>query len=94
MYFYEDPTSQQAGEKRPDETGLTEAQARSLLSERGYHLVKRVQHLHASRGRHEWHVCLVSELPALTPEQFLQRLAEARRFRSASLEHTAKSQLR
>ncbi|HEU5381448.1 MAG TPA: hypothetical protein VFV38_39000 [Ktedonobacteraceae bacterium] len=91
MYFYETPTSQQAGERGTEETGLTEAQARSLLEERGYHLVKRVQHLHASRGGQEWHVCLVSELASLTPEQFLQRFEEARRARSASLAHMSRS---
>jgi hypothetical protein len=62
---------------------LTEAHARSFLSERGYELVKRVQHVHAGRGGQEWHVCLVADLPLLAPEQFLQRLEEALSFRRA-----------
>lgn len=86
MSVRESPSLDQRGERCSDDTVLTETQARLLLSERGYHLVKRVQHIHASRGEHEWHVCLLSEVPSLTPEQFLHRFEEARGFGSASLE--------
>lgn len=70
-------------EKESQEQTLTEAHVHSFLSERGYELVKRVQHVHAGHGRQEWHVCLVADLPLLTPEQFLQRLEEALSFRKA-----------
>lgn len=73
----------QSMEKENQKQTLTEAHARSLLSERGYELVTRVQHVHANRGRQEWHVCLVSDLPQLDPEQFLQRLEEALSFSRA-----------
>ncbi|HEU5373983.1 MAG TPA: hypothetical protein VFV38_00945 [Ktedonobacteraceae bacterium] len=86
MTFQEGQSLRQTGETGANETLLTEPQARLLLSERGYRLVKRLQHLHANRGGQEWHVCLVSELPTLTPEQFLSRFEEARRLRSASLD--------
>lgn len=76
-------TLSQSMEKESQGQLLTEADACSFLSERGYELVKRVQHVHASRGGQEWHVCLVADLPLLTPEQFLQRLADALSFSRA-----------
>lgn len=87
MSAREAPSLHQRDKRCSDNAVLTETQARVLLSERGYHLVKRVQHIHASHDEQEWHVCLVSELPSLTPEQFLYRFEEACRFGSASLEH-------
>jgi len=65
------------------EPHLTEIAARSLLLEQGYELVKRVHHIHASRDRKEWHICLVADLSFLTPKQFLQRFEEALSVRSA-----------
>ncbi len=65
---------------------LTEKQVRTLLAERGYHLVERVQHVHASHNGQEWHICQCADLAWLTPAQFLHRLEEALGFRIVSPE--------
>jgi hypothetical protein len=77
-------TSQPAVDKDSHEDLLTEARIHALLHERGYKLIERFQHIHVCRGRHEWHVCLLADLPRLTLEQFQQRVEEALSFRSAS----------
>ncbi len=68
---------------------LTERQVGCLLAERGFHLVERMQHIHASHHGQEWHICQQAELAWLTAEQFLQRLQEALSFRLVSLEPSA-----
>ncbi len=77
-------TSQQAVEKGTHEDHLTETRARFLLFERGYELVERVQHIHASCDGQEWYSCLLANLPLLTPEQFQHRFKKALSFRISS----------
>ena len=77
-------TSQQSFDKGVHKHTLTQAGVRPLLAEQGYELVERFQHIHASRGKQEWHVCLVADLPLLNSEQFLQQLQEAVNFRIVS----------
>ena len=76
-------SSQPMADSWTHEPLLTEIAARSLLLEQGYELIERVHHIHASRDRQEWHICLVADLLFLTPQQFLQRFEEALNARSA-----------
>ena len=77
------PSSQPMADPGTHEPPLTENATRSLLLEQGYELVERVHHIHASRDRQEWHICLVADLSFLTPKQFLQRFEEALSVRCA-----------
>jgi hypothetical protein len=84
MILREAGLSQQDVEKRGAAKTLTERQVGCLLAERGYALVERMQHVHASSLGQEWHICQFAELAWLTPEQFLQRLEEALSFHVVS----------
>ena len=55
--------------------------ARTLLWQRGYEMVCRFGHLHATKDGGEWHMCLVTDVAHLSPVQFLARLDEALMYR-------------
>jgi hypothetical protein len=56
---------------------LSTADAYNLLQLQGYELVDRYGHVHATRGAQELHVCLLTDLAAMSPSQFLACLDEA-----------------
>ena len=60
------------------------ATSRDLLQERGYELIDRFGHVHATKDRQELHVCLLADLATMDPSQFLVCLDEAIQ---QSLEH-------
>jgi hypothetical protein len=51
--------------------------AHHLLQQRGYALTCRFDHLHATNGSRELHLCLVADLASMHPAQFLACLEEA-----------------
>ena len=54
------------------------ATARDLLWERGYDLICRWGHVHATiDAQEELHICLVADLAAMSPARFLVCLDEA-----------------
>jgi hypothetical protein len=53
------------------------ALAHHLLQQRGYALTCRFDHLHATNGSRELHLCLVADLASMHPAQFLACLDEA-----------------
>jgi len=57
--------------------GLDISEARDLLQVYGYGLTCRFEHVHATSGRAEWHICLVAELALMHPSHFLACLEEA-----------------
>ena len=63
-----------------EEQRMDLASAQVLLWERGYHLLCRFEHVHATAAGQEWHVCRVDELATIHPSQFLAFVEEAMRF--------------
>jgi hypothetical protein len=56
---------------------LTPEAASDLLKQRGYVLIPRFGHVHATDGKREWHICRLDELPSMETAQFLTRLSDA-----------------
>jgi hypothetical protein len=56
------------------------ASAHTLLWERGYVLLCRFEHVHATAAGQELHVCRVDELATMHPSHFLACLEDALRF--------------
>ena len=50
---------------------------RDLLQARGYEIVHRYGHLHATKDGNEWHLCLMADSAALSPAQVLAHLDDA-----------------
>lgn len=63
-----------------EEQRMDLASAHALLWERGYALLCRFEHVHATAAGQEWHICRVDELATIHPAQFLACLEEAMRF--------------
>ena len=61
------------------------AMAHDLLRQHGYTLICRFDHLHASKGTQELHLCLVADLASMCPSHLLACLDEAIKH---SLEYT------
>ena len=81
------PTSWDDGEEKEREymcreqrRGLTKEDAGSLLKRRGYEVTYVVEHVHATDGARQWHLCRCDELPAMEPEELMTRLDEALAF--------------
>ena len=55
-----------------------------LLQERGYALIHRYEHLHAIKDGMEWHLCLLTDVAALSPSQFLASLDDTFSYRLIS----------
>ncbi len=60
---------------------LSVTDVQHLLERRGYEMLCRFGHVHASRDAQEWHVCLVSDLALMPPTHLLARLDEALKLR-------------
>ena len=56
---------------------MTMDMVRDVLRERGYAMVSRFEHVHATKNGDEWHLCLMAESAALTPAQLLALLDDA-----------------
>lgn len=56
---------------------MTVDMVRDVLRERGYAMVSRFEHVHASKDGDEWHLCLMAESAALSPAQLLALLDDA-----------------
>jgi hypothetical protein len=61
--------------------GMTKEAACKLLKQRGYGMVCPIQHVHATDGYQQWHICRLDELHAMEASQFLECLDEALKFR-------------
>jgi hypothetical protein len=53
------------------------AMVSDLLRMRGYELVDRFGHVHARSNAQELHICLIADLPLMSPSHFLACLDEA-----------------
>lgn len=56
---------------------MTMDMVRDVLRERGYAMVSRFGHIHATKDGDEWHLCLIADSTALTPAQLLALLDDA-----------------
>jgi hypothetical protein len=56
---------------------MTMGMVRDVLQERGYAMVSRFEHVHATKAGDEWHLCLMADIAALSPAQFLAALEDA-----------------
>lgn len=56
---------------------LSITDAQHLLKNRGYEMLARFGHIHATTGAQEWHICLVADLASMSPTCLLSRLDEA-----------------
>jgi hypothetical protein len=68
------------GNRVEQHAGLTEARAGEVLKQRGYEMVCPFEHVHATDGSRQWHLCLVAELASMGPDQLLACLEEALTF--------------
>jgi hypothetical protein len=68
---------ERADTAEPALSHLDLAAVSNLLRERGYDLVDRFGHVHATTDTQELHVCLLADLAAMSPSEFLARLDEA-----------------
>ncbi|SRR5579875_493857 len=57
--------------------GLTPEVVCDLLKQGGYAPITRFDHVHATDGKREWHICRLDELPSMGTAQFLSRLSDA-----------------
>ena len=57
--------------------GLEVSVALDLLREQGYGMSRRFEHVHATTGAQELHICLLADLAAMSPSRFLACLDEA-----------------
>ncbi len=57
--------------------GLEVSVALDLLREGGYGMSCRFEHVHATTGAQELHICLLTDLAAMNPSRFLACLGEA-----------------
>jgi hypothetical protein len=48
-----------------------------LLQERGYDVIYRFEHVHATRDQREFHICLVTDLASMSRQGFLSVLEDA-----------------
>jgi hypothetical protein len=56
---------------------MTMDMVRDVLRERGYTMVSRFEHVHATKDGDEWHLCLMADSAALSPAQLLALLDDA-----------------
>ncbi len=56
---------------------MTREMVRDVLRERGYEMVSRFEHVHATKDDGEWHICLIADIAALSPSQLLAYLDDA-----------------
>jgi hypothetical protein len=56
---------------------MTMDMVRDVLRERGYAMVSRFEHIHATKDGGEWHLCLMADSAALTRAQLLALLDDA-----------------
>ena len=57
--------------------GVEVSVALDLLREQGYGMSCRFEHVHATTGTQELHICLLADLAAMDPSRFLACLDEA-----------------
>jgi hypothetical protein len=56
---------------------MTMDMVRDVLRERGYAMLSRFEHIHATKDGGEWHLCLMADSAALSRAQLLALLDDA-----------------
>jgi hypothetical protein len=72
--LHSDVASRSQHEQQPE---MTMGMVCDVLQARGYTLVSRFEHIHATKDGDEWHLCLMADITALSPAQLLALLDDA-----------------